>query len=155
MFLHPVTLISLPLAVVVVVDCVTILHWAIFLHMLFLSCLLVALLFWFVCFIFVASFIIHFFLKNTRKSSWKYINIIINRGDLLLMLSWSSAECQNKLRLSNTLFIFDLQLFRREYVQIWLTEINVLQHYLVFPVWPNWSLLVCLHCWWGIGLLCV
>lgn len=69
-FLRPDTcLLSLGLAVVVVVDCVTILHRSIFLHVLFNLLFFSFLLFWFICLVFVTSFIIHFFLKKKKKES--------------------------------------------------------------------------------------
>lgn len=69
-FFRPHTcLLLLGLAVVVVVDCVTVLHWPIFLHVLFNLFLL---LFWFICFVFVTPLIVNFFLRETKKivSKW-------------------------------------------------------------------------------------
>lgn len=64
-FLPPDTcLLSLCLAVVVVVDCVAILHRSISLHILFIYCLVFLLFFWFICFILVTPVIVHLFLRE-------------------------------------------------------------------------------------------
>lgn len=65
--LSHIPLLSLCLAVVVVVDCVTILHRSIFHHVRLNLRLLVFLFFGLVCFILVAPVIVHFLLRHRMK----------------------------------------------------------------------------------------